>query len=334
MRQVGPCGAPGLRSCCGAFGVYVQRGCGARAEVSVHRVRGVRRSADSGVEVPVYTLEFDIGVEGDHESVLALVASLTTAASRVSSSQLQAAAEESSDSSKGEARRVRWVSLGAFKPLHAVGKALSRFVLAHVLQYRACKQQQQQREEAGADSDKARSPRLAAQLQQQPRTALRLQQLQQQLAAVGLSGCHLPLLILKPRYVVQRHRRQDSSKSKNKQQTGSQARSSQELKVQILPLLPQTETMEKNKKQKYTGPTARPLQYDSAQLQILKLPMSQGFPVILFRFVFAGLLLLLRRCSYSSKPPDQQQPARQLLQSVCLLQRARRNRSTGLRVDS
>ncbi|CDJ42819.1 hypothetical protein, conserved [Eimeria tenella] len=242
-----------------------------------------RFSADSGVEVPVYTLEFDIGVEGDHESVLALVASLTTAASRVSSSQLQAAAEESSDSSKGEARRVRWVSLGAFKPLHAVGKALSRFVLAHVLQYRACKQQQQQREEAGADSDKARSPRLAAQLQQQPRTALRLQQLQQQLAAVGLSGCHLPLLILKPRYVVQRHRRQDSSKSKSKQQTGGQARSNQELNVQILPLLPHAETMEKNKKQKYTGPTARPLQYDSAQMQVLKPPMSQGFPVILFR---------------------------------------------------
>ena len=229
----------------------------------------------------MYTLEFDVEVEGDENAVLLFTASLHRAAAEVSSSQLQAAAaaaEETAGHSSTEGGRLRAVSLDAFKPLHAVGRSLSPFIGAHLSRYRVCRQQQDKREAAEIESERQKAQRRAAaaspsaQQQQQQQQDIPLSQLQQQLHATGITACHLPLIILKPRFVVHKL---INNKNKKKPFWGSASPP----QVHILPVIKTNKT----KKNNYSGRTARSLDTKSSNLQIFKQPNLEGFPVILFR---------------------------------------------------
>ncbi|XP_026190759.1 uncharacterized protein LOC34618565 [Cyclospora cayetanensis] len=244
-----------------------------KPEYYLDAFKTTRFTTETGVQVPVHTLEFDVGVSGTIEDVLSLMASLTSAASHVSSSQLQAAAEEEGDAT-GEARRVRTVSMNAFKPLLLLGKALSHFIGAHLTVYRTCRGTSGVSGSSEAQSGSEGTPTHShGGKDTQSKQKAFLDEAMQQISVDGAVGCHLPLIFLKPRFVVH--------KTSPQEEKGSGA-GSKKLHVEVLPVLHGTGKDEASVR-KYTGPRARFFAQEAMQQHAAKSTIAEGFPVILFR---------------------------------------------------
>lgn len=226
---------------------------------------------ESGVQLPVHTLEFDVGVTGPTEAVVSLVAALTNAFSQISSSQLQAASDDSSGASR-EARRVRAVAMAEFKPLHLVGKALSHFVGAYLTLYRSCRKTSSQmfRDAQTVGKQQERRPRRDAHMEK-PRPTV--EETVQKLRAGGSLGCHLPLVILKPRFVV--HKVPPHAER-------GKATASKHLHVEVLPVISDIEG-EGGGQKRYRGPRARRFTEDAGARQQHPSIRDGGIPIILFR---------------------------------------------------
>lgn len=211
-----------------------------------------------------------MGVTGPYEAFVSVVAALTNAFSQVSSSQLQAVSGWSSMASR-EGRKVKAVAMAEFKPLHLVGKALSHFVGAHMAKYRAC------RKASSRVATKARNTTNGAKRKRRTETDTNqeepsLEEIVARLRGEGAPGCHLPMVILKPRFAVYK-------KSPGK------ARSSKQLHVEVLPVINDTETEGGGKARLYKGPRARqyPPETPATPRPSFSSLDDAGIPIILFR---------------------------------------------------
>lgn len=147
--------------------------------------------------VPLFTLEFDVEVDGSHEDTVRMVAALSSAYSRVAQSQLAFLSEDLEGRSH-EVRTVNGVAQSEISLLITVGQELGKFIEVFLFQFYNCKATRKLRPNASHESGLSSNPEY-------PQGDLKHFNLESVLNAMRTDGsvpCHLPLLILKPRFVV------------------------------------------------------------------------------------------------------------------------------------
>lgn len=150
---------------------------------------------ENGMTVPLYSLEFDVEVEGSHADTMKMVAALTSAYSRVSQSQLGILSEDLEGKSY-EGRTVGAVAQPEISMLTTVGQELGKFIGAFLFQFQNCRANRKLRSYASHGTGSSL---------EYPQSDLKQFHVESVLNAMRTDGsvpCHLPLLILKPRFVV------------------------------------------------------------------------------------------------------------------------------------